>query len=56
MVRGFLQDKKVTGTRVTAAPGPCLLGLLQDFWERAQLTIPSPTKQGLSSIERDLVA
>ena len=37
MVKGLLQDKKVprtsTGTRVTAAPSPWLLGLLQDFWE-----------------------
>ena len=38
-VRGLLQDKKVpgtsAGTRVTAAPGLCLWGLLQDYWERA---------------------
>ena len=37
MVRGLLQDKKVpgtsAGTKVTAAPG-----LLQDSWERAELT------------------
>ena len=60
MVRGLLQDKKVPGTsrgtRVTAAPGPYLLGLPQDSWERVELTAPSPAKQGLSSTERDLVA
>ena len=44
------------GMRVTAAPGPCLLGLPQDSWERARLTAPSPAKQGLSSTKRDLVA
>ena len=40
-VRGVLQDKKVPGTstgpRVTAAPGPYLLGLPQDSWEGAGL-------------------
>ena len=60
MVRGLLQDKKgpgtSTGNRVTAAPGPHPLGLLQDSWERAGLTAPSPAKQGLSSTKRDLVA
>ena len=59
-VRGLLQEIKVPGTnvenRATAAPGPCLLGLLQDSWERAGLMIPSLAKQGLSSTERDLVA
>ena len=59
-VRGLLQDKKVPGTsmgtRVTAAPGPCPSGLLQDSWERAKLMAPSPAKQGLSSTQRDLVA
>ena len=56
----LLQNKKVTGTsmgtRVTAAPGPCLPGLPQDSWERARLTTPSPAEQDLSSTERDLVA
>ena len=51
-VRGLLQDKKVPGTnlgtRVAAAPGSPLLGLL-DSWERAELTAPSPAKQGLSN-------
>ena len=61
MVRGLLKDKKVPGTnmgtRVTAAPGPRLLGLPQDSsWERAELTAASPAKQGLSSTKRDLVA
>ena len=60
MVRGLLQDKKVpgtsVGTRATAAPVLCLLGLLQDSWERARLMAPFPAKQGLSSTERDLVA
>ena len=59
-VRGLVQDKKVpgtnAGTRATAAPGPHLPGLLQDSWERARLTAPSPAKQGLSSPERDLAA
>ena len=30
--------------------------LLQDSWEKAGLTAPSPAKQGLSSMERVLVA
>ena len=51
----MLQDKKVPGTsrgtRATAAPGPHLLGLPQDSWERARLTAPSPANQGLSSTE-----
>ena len=59
-VRGLLQDKKVpgtsTGTRTTAAPGPCRLGLPQDSWERAGLMPPYPAKQGLSNTVRDLVA
>ena len=59
-VRGLLQDKKVPGTnlgtRVAAAPGSPLLGLPQDSWERAELTAPSPAKQGLSNTVRDLVA
>ena len=59
-VRGLLQDKKVpgtnAGTRAAAAPGPPLLGLLQDSWERAGLTAPSPAKQGLSNTVGDLVA
>ena len=59
-VRELLQDKKVpgtsTGTRVTAGPGLCLLVLPQDSWERAELTAPSPAKQGLGNILRDLVA
>ena len=59
-VRGLLQDKKVpgtnAGTRVAAAPGPPVWGLLQDSWERAGLTAPSPAKQGLSNTVRDLVA
>ena len=59
-VRGLLQDKKVPGTsmgtRVAAAPGWPVRGLPQDSWERARLTAHSPAKQGLSSIERDLVA
>ena len=42
-VRGLLQDKKVpgtkAGTRVAAAPGPPVLGLPQDPWERAGLTL-----------------
>ena len=54
------QDKKVpgtnAGTRAAAAPGPPLLGLLQDSWERAGLTAPSPAKQGLIKTVRDLVA
>ena len=58
-VRGLLQDKKVTGTstqtRVAVAPG-LHQRLLQDSWERAELTAPSPAKQGLSSTQRDLVA
>ena len=60
MVWGLLQVKKVpgtsVGTRATAAPVLCLLGLLQDSWERAGLTAPSPAKQGLSNTVRDLVA
>ena len=44
------------GTRAAAAPGPPLPGLLQDSWERAGLTAPSPAKQGLSNTVRDLVA
>ena len=60
MVRGLLQDKKVPGTssenRTTAAPGLYPLGLLQDSWDRAELTAHSPAKQGPSSTERDLVA
>ena len=60
-VRGLLQDKKVpgttsVGTRGAAAPGPPLLGLPQDSWERAGLMAPSPDKQGLSNTVRDLVA
>ena len=54
-VRGLLQDKKVPGTSVAADPGPPLLGLTQDFWERARLTAPSTAKQGLSNTLRDLV-
>ena len=27
-----------------------------DSWERAELVVPSPAKQGLSSTERDLIA
>ena len=57
---GLLQDKKVPGTsmgtRVTAAPGLCLLGLPQDSWERPELAAPSAAIQGLSGIQRDLVA
>ena len=60
LVRGLLQDKKVpgtsSGTRATAAPDPPMWGLLQDSWERAELTAPSPAKQCLSSTKRDLVA
>ena len=56
----LLQDKKVPGTnmgtRVTAAPGPPVRGLLQDSWERAQLMAPSAAKQGLSNTVRDPVA
>ena len=59
-VRGLLKYKKVpetsAGTRATADPGPRLLGLPQDSWERARLTAPSPAKQGLSNTMRDLVA
>ena len=60
-VRGLLQDKKVpgttsVGTRGAAAPGPPLLGLPQDSWERAGLTAPSPVKKGPSNTVRDLVA
>ena len=44
----LLQDEKVpgtgAGTRAIADPGPHLPGLLQDFWERAKLTTPSPDK------------
>ena len=36
------------------SPRPSL-GLLQDSWERARLTAPSPAKQDLSSPERDLL-
>ena len=60
MVMGLLQDKKVpgtsAGTRATAAPGQHPPGLPQDSWERAELMVPSPAKQGLSSTERDLIA
>ena len=60
MVRGLLQDNKVpetsTGNKVTAAPGPCPQGLQQDSWETAGFMAPSPAKQGLSSLQRDLVA
>ena len=56
----MLQDRKVpgtkVGTRVAAAPGPPVRGLLQDSWERARLTAPSAAKQGLSNTVRDLVA
>ena len=56
----MLQDKKVpgtnAGTRVAAAPGPPVWGLLQDSWERAGLMALSPAKQGLSNTVRDLVA
>ena len=45
-----------TGTRATAAPGPRPSGLLQNSWERAELMISCPAKQGLSSTMRDLVA
>ena len=38
------------------SPGPPVWGLLQDSWERAGLTAPSPAKQGLSNTVRDLVA
>ena len=59
-VRGLLQDNKVPGTKVrartAAAPGPPLLGLPQDSWERAGLTAPSPVKKGPSNTVRDLVA
>ena len=59
-VRGLLQDKKVpgtnVGTRVAAAPGLPMRGLLQDAWERTRLTAPSSAKQGLSNTVRDLVA
>ena len=44
------------GNQGDCSPSPCLLGLLQDSWERAKLMAPSPAKQGLSSRERDLVA
>ena len=58
--RGLLQDKKVpgasTGTWVTGAPGPRLLGLPQDSWERAGLRAPSPDEQGLNSRKIDLGA
>ena len=57
MVRGLLQDKKVpgtsAGTRAIEAPGPRPQGLPQDYWERAELTAPSPAEQGLNSTERD---
>ena len=52
MVRGLLQDKKVSGTRETAAPGPYQPGLPRDSWERVRLMDPSPAKQGLSSTEK----
>ena len=59
-VRGLLQDKKVPGTsmgtRTAAAPGPPLLGLLQDSWETVGLMALSPAKQGPRNIVRDLVA
>ena len=59
-VRGLLQDKKVpgtnTGTRVAAAPGLPVVGLLQESWERAGLKAPSLAKQGLNNTGRDLVA
>ena len=58
--KGIASGQKVPGTsarsRVTATPGPHPLGLLEDSWERAELTVLSPAKQGLSSTKRDLVA
>ena len=58
--KGIASRQKVPGTRaetrVTLAPGPNLLGLPQDSWERAKLTAPSLAKQGLSNTKRDLVA
>ena len=57
--KGLLQNKKVpgtsAGTRAAAAPGLPKPGLLQDSWERARLTAPSPAKQGLSSTEGYMV-
>ena len=59
-VGGFLQDIKVPGTnmgtRVAAAPGPPVLDLPQDPWEKAGLMASSPAKQGLRNTVRDLVA
>ena len=60
MVRGLLQDNKSLGP----VRGPGQLqpqaqsppGLLQDSWERAGLTAPSPAKQGLRITKRDVVA
>ena len=43
------------GTRAAAAPGPPLLGLPQDSWERARLTATSSDKAPRNSV-RDLVA
>ena len=40
----------------SCSPRPALPGLLQDSWERAGLTAPSPAKQGLSNTVRDVVA
>ena len=55
--KGSASDKKVPGTSVetreTAAPGPHLLGLPQDSWERARLTAPAPAEKGLSSTKRE---
>ena len=44
------------GDQSGGSPGPPVLGLQQDSWERAWLTAPSPAKQGLSNTVRDLVA
>ena len=59
-VGGLLQDKKVPGnnegTRAAAAPVLPVPDMLQDSWERAGLTAPSPAKQGLSNTVRDLIA
>ena len=40
----------------SCSPGLPLPGLLQDSWERAGLTAPSPVKKGPSNTVRDLVA
>ena len=55
--RGLLQDNKVPGTiaGARATTAPCQV-LPKDSWERVRLTAPSPANQGLSSMERDLVA